>query len=242
MDTEGNTREGTENIVVDAETEEIEDPDQTELEDLSGQEDNQPGIREDRPHYGGKYYVDDGIVEIVAHLVYELDPAGNRLRMFKLTDYTATQVRTLYPNAVILREQWSDPQHRQDLIKLLETRGIDLDHLREVTNKPEADPFDLLCHLAFNAPLRTRSERAARVRQNKPDFFEQYGPLAQAVLNDLLDKYTQYGTAQFVMPDILKVPPISDRGTITEIADSFSGPQKLRAAVNTLQQLIYDTA
>lgn len=235
IDGEGNTLEGTENTLADEEFEqEIEG-----TESLVDSEDDELQIREDRPYYGRKYYVDEGQVEIVAHLVYELDPHGNRLKMVKFTDYTAQQVRTLYPNAVMLREQWSDPEHRRDLIKMLEDRGIDLDHLRSVTGKPEADPFDLLCHLAFNAPLRTRSERAARVRQNKQDFFNRYGPLAQDILNDLLDKYTDYGLAQFTIPDILKVPPISDRGTIREIADSFSGPQQLRQAINTLQQLIY---
>ncbi|MBN1220856.1 MAG: DEAD/DEAH box helicase family protein, partial [Anaerolineae bacterium] len=237
IDSEGNTLAGTASTLMDEAFEETSDL--TGFQNLSGLED-EPQIREDRPYYSRKYYVDEGQVEIVAHLVYELDPQGNRLKMVKYTDYTAAQVRTLYPTAVILREQWSDPHHRQDLLKLLEDRGIDLDHLREVTSQPEADPFDLLCHLAFNAPLRTRRERAARVRQNKPDFFEQYGPLAQAVLNDLLDKYTDYGLAQFTIPDILKVPPISDRGSLKEIADSFSGPQQLRAAVNTLQQLIYE--
>jgi type I restriction enzyme R subunit len=237
IDSEGNTLEGTESTLTDEALAE-----ETEADELpAAVADEELQIREDRPFYGRKYYVDEGQVEIVAHLAYELDPQGHRLKMVKYTDYTATQVRTLYPTAVILREQWSDPHHRQDLLQLLEDRGIDLDHLREVTGQPEADPFDLLCHLAFNAPLRTRRERAARVRQNKPDFFAQYGPLAQAVLNDLLDKYTDYGLAQFTIPDILKVPPISDRGTLKEIADSFSGPQQLRDAVNTLQQLIYAT-
>lgn len=236
IDPEGNIVEGTATTLVEEEIE----PETPEPDESPGDpEGDELRTREIQPHYGSKYYVDDGLVEIVAHLVYELDPQGNRLKMVKLTDYTAEQVRTLYPNAVILREQWSDPRHRQDLITMLAARGIDLDHLRDVTNKPEADPFDLLSHLAFNAPLRTRSERAARVRQNKQDFFEQYGPLAREVLNDLLDKYTDYGLTQFTIPDILKVPPISERGSLPEIAASFSGPQKLRDAVNRLQQLIY---
>ena len=91
----------------------------------------------------------------------------------------------------------------------------------------------------FNAPLRTRRERAARLRQNRPDFFDQYGPLARAVLNDLLDKYTDYGAAQFTLPDILEVPPISRRGNVMELAQAFSGPDKLRDAVQTLQKLLY---
>ena len=32
-------------------------------------------------------------------------------------------------------------------------------------SQPDADPFDLLCHVAFNAPLRTRRERAERLRK-----------------------------------------------------------------------------
>ena len=49
-------------------------------------------------------------------------------------------------------------------------------------NQPDADPFDLLCHVAFNAPLRTRRERAERLRQEQKDFFDQYGPEAREVL------------------------------------------------------------
>ena len=77
------------------------------------------------------------------------------------------------------------------------------------------------------------------MRQHKQEFFAQYGPEARAILNELLDKYTEHGLTQFKIPDVLKVPPISDRGTVKEIADSFAGAQRLRDAVNKLQRLIY---
>lgn len=239
MDAHGQTVAGSLTTLQTEETLPDDDPVLIREGDQSYQ--TETGPVDPRPPYARKYYVDGGAVEIVAHMVYELDPDGQRLRVVKFTDYTAAKVRTLYPTALILREQWSDPEHRRDLIQALADRGIDLDHLRQVTGQPEADPFDLLCHVAYNAPLRTRSERAARLRQQKPDFFEQYTPLARIVLNDLLDKYTQHGLAQFAIPDVLKVPPISQRGTVKEIAAAFSGPQKLREAVNTLQRLIYST-
>jgi EcoEI R protein C-terminal len=81
----------------------------------------------------------------------------------------------------------------------LEERGIDFDQLRSSSNQPEADPFDLLCHLAFNGPLRTRRERADRVKKEEKSFFEKYGPEAKAIFNDLLEKYAEHGTAQFVI-------------------------------------------
>src|SRR5207253_7270295 len=87
----------------------------------------------------------------------------------------------LYPSAADLRKQWADPTMRAEIISKLEERGIDFDQLRSSSNQPEADPFDLLCHLAFNGPLRTRRERADRVKKEEKSFFEKYGPESRAI-------------------------------------------------------------
>ena len=71
----------------------------------------------------------------------------------------------------------------------------------------EEDPFDLLCHLAFNAPLRTRRERAQHLRESRKDFFDRFNPEARQVLEELLEKYADHGDAQFVLPDVLKSRP-----------------------------------
>lgn len=188
-----------------------------------------------------KYYVNDGIVEIVAHYVHELDSDGKKLRVIKYTDYTAEKVRTLYPTGAELRRYWSDPIQREEVIEKLAERGIDFEELAEVTKQPDADPFDLLCHVAYNAPLRTRRERAERLRKERQDFFEHYAPEACAVLNELIEKYAEYGTAQFKLPDVLKVPPISERGNVVEIAALFGGTTALRKAVGELQTLLYES-
>ena len=212
----------------------------------------EPGgeIEEEVPPYGSlpeggeegkksKYYVDNGSVEIAAHLVYELDPDGKQLRVVKFTDYTAEKVRSMYSSAADLRSKWSNADERAAIIESLQVRGISFEELSEAAKQPDADPFDLLCHVAFNAPLRTRRERAEMLRKEKMDFFDEYSPDARAVLNEMLEKYIEYGTAQFEIPDILKVPPISDHGTIREIASLFGGAEKLRAAVSELQTLLY---
>jgi type I restriction enzyme R subunit len=198
-----------------------------------------PHISDDSEGIRRKYYFDGGHVEITAHLVYELDPEGKQLRVVKFTEYTAEKVRTLCPSLTELRKRWVDPDRRSEIIAMLDERGINFEELAASANQPEADPFDLLCHIAFNAPLRTRRERADRLRREKKDFFVQYGPEAKAILNELLDKYTDYGTAQFIIPDVLKVPPISRHGNVIEIAGFFGGSEKLREAVNQLQTLLY---
>ena len=186
-----------------------------------------------------KYFVDGGQVAIAAHLVYELDPDGKQLCVVKYSDYAADKVRTLFPGAIRMREQWANPRERAEVIRQLEERGINFNELADSVGQPEADPFDLLCHLAFNAPLRTRRERAERLKHDWKDFFDHFSPEARAILEELLEKYAQHGTAQFVVPDILKVPPISERGNVIEIAGYFGGAEKLREAVNELQTLLY---
>ena len=128
---------------------------------------------------------------------------------------------------------------RSEIIEKLAERGIDFDELVQATQQPQADPFDLLCHIAFNAPLRTRRERADRLRRDKKDFFDQYGQEAQTILRELLEKYAEHGTAQFLIPDVLKVPPISVHGNVVEIAKLFGGPDELREAIHRLQTLLY---
>jgi type I restriction enzyme, R subunit len=195
------------------------------------------------PETGGeqprKLYVDGGSVEIIHHLVYELDTDGKRLTCKTLTDWTGEKVRALYPSPAQLRAEWAVADKRKAVVEELAERGIDLDTLAADVGRPDDDPFDLLCHLAWNAPLRTRRERAQRLRQEQKDFFERYGPEARAVLEALLDKYADHGAAQFVLPDVLKIPPISDLGNPSEIARRFGGPQKMRQAVDSMASLIY---
>ena len=201
-------------------------------------EESGPDYHDDE-HQPRKYYFDGGQVEIVSHLVYELDPDGKQLRVVQFTDYAADKVRTLFRTAAELRDQWADPESRREIIERLAERGIDFDELARIAEQPDADPLDLLCHVAFNAPLRTRRERAQRLRSDRKDFFDQYGPEARQVLNELLDKYTEHGTAQFVVPDALEVPPINAHGNVIEIAGHFGGESRLVEAVHQLQTLLY---
>lgn len=213
-----------------------------EEEELQGEgEDDTTGLPEDGEDavVRRKYYFDEGQVDIAAHLVYELDPDGKQLRVVKFTDYSAEKVRSLYRNAAELRKQWADPQQRSQIIDKLGERGIDFDTLIKVTDQPDADPLDLICHLAFNAPLRTRRERAQVLKNNNKDFFQQFSPAASQILDELLDKYTEYGTAQFVIPDVLELSPLNEHGNVMEIAQLFGGPEKLREVVNKLQSLLY---
>jgi type I restriction enzyme R subunit len=194
------------------------------------------GPREPRPT---KFYFDGGHVEIIAELVHELDADGKQLRVVKLTDYTAEKVRSLCANPEELRARWADLEQRAEVIEALQDRGIDFQTLALQAGKPDADPFDLLCHLAFNGPLLTRRQRAERVKREESGFFGQFGPEAREILGELLEKYAEDGEMQFTLPDVLKVSPVSRHGNVNEIIGKFGGAEKLLSAVNQLQSFLY---
>jgi type I restriction enzyme, R subunit len=80
-------------------------------------------------------------------------------------------VKALYRSSEDLEAGWAQSEHRQEVLNALAERGIDLGKLSEVAGAPDADPLDLLCHLPFNGPLRTRRERAIHLAKAHPDFF-----------------------------------------------------------------------
>ena len=198
-----------------------------------------PAIMEPPSAEPRKYYFDGGQVEVAAHLVYELDPSGKQLRVVRYTEYAAESVRTLCRSAPELRALWADPEKRNDIIRQLEERGVSFVELAEAAKQPDADPFDLLCHLAFNAPLRTRRERAQKLRESRKDIFDRYSGEARQILEELLEKYAEHGDAQFTLPEVLHVPPISAHGTVADIIKLFGGADQLRAAVTELQNQLY---
>lgn len=231
IDDEGKIIEETEQEL---ESEEIEDEDEVENE-ISGF----TGLPEDDDEPPRKFYADGGSEEIVEEKVYDLD-VENQLRLSKLIDYTREQVRTLYRSTLEVQQRWADPEQRAEIIELLADRGIDFEELKTVTNQPEADPFDLLCHIAFDAPVMTYKQRAELLRRKKKDFFEQYGEEARAILEILLDKYAEHGVEEFNIPTTFKANREFDKyGNVAEIAHRFGGVKQLREAVYRLQIKLY---
>lgn len=185
-----------------------------------------------------KLYVDDVTAKVVTEVVYELDASGRRA-VVKFTDHTGEQVRTLYPNSLAMRMVWADPDKRAELIKRLSENNIDLDRLAQVLNQPDADAFDLLCSVAFHAPVQTRRERANRVQLEETAFFAAYTGPAREILQSLLDKYAQHGVKQLELKEVLKLPEFARYGNVSEIARHFGGADKLKMAVRRMQELLY---
>lgn len=185
-----------------------------------------------------KYYVTEGEVTIAAESVQVLDASG-RLRTVQFTQYAKEQVSTLFTDSKAFQTAWADPEQRENIVAELESRGISLEHLSDITKMSDADPFDLLCFVAFDLKPMTRRERAERVR--KAATLEAYTNEAREIIELILDKYVQFGLTE-LNAGVLEVKPISDKGNITEIAALFGGAPNLLRALDDIQKLLYAEA
>lgn len=187
-----------------------------------------------------KYYVSEGSDSVVAESV-QVYGADGKLRTIQFTQYAKEQITTLFPSVDELRSKWNDLQQRQHILEELENNGISLEQLTEITKQQEADPFDLLCFVAYDLKPLTRKQRVELLKKNKSDFFTHYSEKAREVLNMILEKYVDYGLNQ-IRPDIISVEPITQQGNQLEIVNEFGGIDKFKQAIEDLQKLLYAEA
>lgn len=193
------------------------------------------GSGENDPQPPRRYVIHNVPVSVSVERVQFLDENG-RLITESLTDYTR---KTVLKNYALLNDfltAWNDAEKKQAVLEALAAQGVFLEELAEQVGK-DFDPFDLVCHIAFDRPPLTRRERADNVK--KRDLFGRYEAKARAVLNALLDKYADSGITSVESLDILKVDPLSQFGTPIEIVKLFGGKPGYLTAIRELEAALY---
>ena len=125
-----------------------------------------------------KYYIKGRPVTVLAERVEYLDENG-KLVTESLRDYSRRAIRSHFASLDQFLRHWRSTERKEAIIEELAEEGLLLDPLLEEVGK-DLDPFDLICHIAFDQPPLTRRERASKVA--KRDVFTKYGPQARAVL------------------------------------------------------------
>jgi len=190
------------------------------------------------PPAGGprkKVYLDGIGAAIVAERVEYLDENG-RLVTESLRDFTKRALRQRFASLDDFLKRWNAAERKQAILDELETEGLPLDPIIAELGR-DLDPFDLICHVAFDAKPLTRRERAEKVK--KRDAFTKYGPKARAVLDALLAKYADEGVLNLDDANVLRIAPFSSLGTPIELIRAFGGKPGFERAVHDLQSELY---
>ena len=187
---------------------------------------------------GGKIRVEGLEVTIADEAVFLIEGTGEQLTLEQYRDYTRQRIIRAAPNRELLREIWVDTKRRRAFLEELRRASVDPEVLAEVLAQPEDDTFDLLCHLAFGSPIRTRSERATAFRNREQAFIARHKEEARSVILELLEKYRVGGVEQ-LEPEIFGVSPFREWGGATRISRWFDGPAGLGRSLHEMRERIY---
>ena len=183
-----------------------------------------------------KFYIDGKPVSVLTERVEYLDENG-KLVTESLRDFSRKAIRRHYASLDKFLARWRSEERKEAIIDELAEEGLLLEPLLEELGK-DFDPFDLICHIAFDQPPLTRRERADNVK--KRDIFTKYGPQARAVLEALLAKYQDEGIVTGLDDTkILAIPPFNQMGTPIQLIRAFGSRDGFEQAVRNLQMDLY---
>ena len=184
-----------------------------------------------------RYVVDNVEVKVATERVQYLDHDG-KLITESLRDYSRKSVLKNYASLDAFLVRWNDAEKKRAILEELATQGVFIDELADEVGR-DYDPFDLICHVAFDRPPLTRRERADNVK--KRDIFARYAGRARAVLEALLEKNADTDITAVESLEILKVDPLTRFGTPIEIVSLFGGKDGYLAALKELESALYET-
>ncbi|HAI1462990.1 TPA: DEAD/DEAH box helicase family protein, partial [Escherichia coli] len=183
-----------------------------------------------------KFHVNGVAVGVIAQRVQYYDADG-KLVTESFKDYTRKTLLKEYASLDDFTRKWQDADRKKAIIHELEQQGIIWEVLAEEVGK-DLDPFDMLCHVVYGQPPLTRKERAENVR--KRNYFTKYSEAAQAVLDNLLDKYADAGVQEIESIQVLKLKPFDSMGTLPEIIKTGFGDRNgYNQALSELENEIY---
>jgi len=203
-----------------------------------GGDDGGGGTIIDPPPGGGKIkkvYVDGVSATIVTERVQYLDADG-KLVTESLRDFTKRALTKHFASLDDFIRRWEASKRKVALLEELEAEGLPLELIASELGK-ELDPFDLVCHVAFDRKPLTRRQRAENVK--KRDVFSKYGEQAKAVLDALLAKYADEGVMNLDDANVLRIAPFSELGTPLQLVKAFGGKDEFEKAVQELQAELY---
>lgn len=177
-------------------------------------------------------------VTIADEAVFLVEATGQQLSLAEYRNYTRQQIAKAAPNRRTLRDIWVDPERREKFLTDLRSASVNDEVLAEILGHPEADTFDLLSHLAFGTPVRSRTERATAFRNREQSFVGRQGDEGRRVILELLEKYRVGGVDQ-LRPQIFGVTPFREWGGAVRISGWFGGVEGLGRTLAEMQNRIY---
>ena len=184
----------------------------------------------------GKLHVNGVDISIYNEIVSYYDKDG-KLVTESLKDFSKKSILNEYASLHDFLNKWNSTDRKQVILDELEQQGVLLDELRKDVGIDDIGDFDLILHIAYDRKPLTRYERVNKVI--KKGYLYKYSQMAQNILKDLLEKYSDNNELELTDTKILELKPFNEYGSPMEIVDVFGGKDRYIKAVEELENELY---
>lgn len=145
-----------------------------------------------------------------------------------------------FESEVQLREIWSLPSTRQELLEQLGNVGFDREDLKTLQKLIEAekcDLFDVLEYVAFSISPITREERVSSASQS---IFRLLNNDQKDFVNFVLERYIQTGEEELDQEKLPNLLTLKYKDVSPEVTDKLGGIAKIKEIFLKLQKELYN--
>ncbi|EAH5886784.1 DEAD/DEAH box helicase [Campylobacter upsaliensis] len=128
-----------------------------------------------------------------------------------------------------------DKEKREELLSMLEEKGIFIQELGQMDKFKNCDEFDILLSLAKGTQALSRTQRAKKANR----FLAELEPKAKELLELLLEKYAQGGIDE-LDSSVFVNEPFASKYNLTTIAQIFKEYGGVNAVLQNLKNALYE--
>ena len=164
---------------------------------------------------------------------------GERVTKAQYIEYTKKQVRQRIVDLNDLRRVWTNQIKREEFTKDLIENSVNPKALSTLMDEPDADPFDILAHIAFGAPIISREQRAESFEIHSKKFVKSMGEDGQKIILALLERYRVTGIENIVSKNAFDMPPFDQMGHVVGVAKKVGGIDNLKKMISQIESGLY---
>ena len=171
-----------------------------------------------------------------------IDEMGKPLTVEQFIEKLQDILPEFYQDEAELRQLWSNPDRREELLKALAAKGFGAEQretLMDMFKARDCDIYDVLAFLSFEQEMITRDERVTEMRKQDVFFnaFEQEP--ARNFLHFILQRYQLDGISELRRDRLSELIRLGNLGTTRDASALFGGTKQLLGAFYDLQENLY---
>ena len=211
----------------------------------SGDSDSPRNIREEPSGYAAapkiRVTLADGKIRTIQHMMTTSfwHPDGTPMSAQQFLEALFGRLPEFFKNEEELRLLWSAPNTRRKLLEGLAEKGFGpgpLSEMQTIIEAEDSDVFDVLAHVAYAVPPRSRSERATMARR---EINAHYDGKQQVFLEFVLSHYVREGVRELDLEKLTPLLRLRYDGSIADAVAALGRPDQIRHTFAGFQKYLY---